>query len=73
MTETKTRNRDKLLQMALYDMLMMMQANIEKTNQEDIVPCIMDSLGSTDSGKRCRDRNGKCEKCAQDWLNEFPL
>lgn len=66
------RNRDKLLEMSMYDFLCMLNANL-RTNTEPI-PCIMNALGiNPNRGNRCRGFKAECDKCIQDFLNSFPF
>lgn len=67
------RNRDKLHDQSLYDMLMAMQNELELCRQRGEAPCIMNALGENLVGVRCTKYNAKCAECLQSWLNEFPF
>ena len=59
-----TRNRDKLRSMAVYDLLCMMQRNLDDVEAEPNV-CVMDALGVHEA---CRENY--CEECIAKYLNE---
>ena len=67
------RNRNKLLALSIYDMLMSLQTELMMCRvQSEPYPCIMNALGENLVGVRCIKYNAKCDKCLQDWLNEKP-
>lgn len=57
-------NREKLGNMALYDMLLMMNENIEDKEPE----CVLDAIGAEVEG-RCANVSF-CRDCIARWLNE---
>ena len=83
------RNRDKLLQQSMYDMLMEMntqllrnQAEVTYENEigekEEELACIMDTLmGSQKAHERCKhfyvSIGSDCDRCIAAWLNEYPF
>ena len=67
-TET---NREKLLNTAIYDLLVSMQGELGYAKEHgEAYPCIMDALGENLPGLRCCKHNGKCRECIAGWLNE---
>ena len=67
---TKT-NRDRFMEMSLYDALLAMQKNLDpRFGNDERYPCIMVALGENLAGLRCTKHNGKCDECIQAWLNE---
>lgn len=69
------RNRDKLLEQSMYDMLLKMNENLcENLRCTNISTCIMDALYSDyseyDRIVRCQKHKADCEKCLQSWMNE---
>lgn len=62
------RNRERLMQLCDYDLLCMMQKNLDDSICVDINVCILDLLG-VDTDKWC-DGLGECDKCIAAWLNE---
>lgn len=67
------RNRDRLREISLYDLLIRMQTELDYAIEHDETPCIMSLLGENIVGLRCTRYNRKCEQCVQDWLNEYPF
>ena len=83
------RNRDKLLQQSMYDMLMEMNTQLlrnqaEVTNENEIgekeeeFACIMCTLmESQKAHDRCEhvyeSSENDCGRCIAAWLNEFPF
>ena len=71
------RNREIIMEQSMYDMLCMMNANLRTliTHYPMALeqPCIMTALGVKDRKSRCRDFGADCDKCLQDWLNDFPI
>ena len=65
------RNRDRLRDISLYDLLIRMQTELDYAREHDGDPCILDLLGENIVGLRCTKYNRKCEQCVQDWLNEY--
>ena len=65
------RNRDRIREISLYDLLIRMQTELEHAREHGDTPCIMYLLGENIVGLRCTRYNGKCEQCVQDWLNEY--
>lgn len=62
------RNREKLLEQSLYDLLVKMNEQLDKNNMAAcIMVCFMETA---EAEKRCR---AKCEDCIAAWLNEFPF
>ena len=63
------RNRERIMQQSLYDLLCWMNDNIN-----DYEVCIMDALRAY-TGERCAKYSwGKrCKECIAAWLNEFPF
>lgn len=62
------RNRDKLMQQSMYDFLCMLNENLRAFNSA----CVMIGLIGYDKKiERCYEYKCKCEKCLQEWLNEF--
>lgn len=67
-TET---NREKLLNTAIYDLLISMQGEIDYAKEHgEAYPCIMDALGENLPGIRCCKYNGDCPGCIAGWLAE---
>lgn len=67
-TET---NREKLLNLALYDLLLSMQSELDYVKEHgEAYPCIMDALGENLPGLRCCKHNGDCPACIAGWLAE---
>lgn len=64
------RNRERIMNQSLYDLLCMMNANI-RTYPSGL--CIMDALGDKERDRRCMKHDANCEKCLQEWLNEYPF
>ena len=64
------RNREKLMEQSLYDLLCMMNANI-RTYPSEL--CVMIALGCKDRDERCREHEADCGKCIADYLNEYPF
>ena len=64
------RNRDKLLEQSMYDLLVKINAGMLAGYR-----CIMYVFN--DSGKdvlkRCGKNDGDCDKCLQSWMNEDPF
>lgn len=71
----KKRNREIIMEQAMYDMLLSMNKNlIDRQNDDDDFRCIMDALGIKDIYTRCNIvYRRKCDKCIEEWLNEFPF
>jgi hypothetical protein len=72
------RNRDKLLEQSMYDMLLKMNENLrENLSRTTFLTCIMDALYSDYSGyeriMRCKKHKYKCDQCLQSWMNEQPF
>lgn len=65
------RNRDRLRDISLYDLLIRMQTELDYAREHDGDPCVLDLLGVNIVGLRCTKYNRKCEQCVQDWLNEY--
>ena len=65
------RNREKLMEQSLCDMLCTMNENL-RTNKT-FAPCIMTALGEKVRMARCLEHKADCEKCLQSWLNECPF
>ena len=64
------RNREKLMEQSLYDLLCNMNANLRSFNNS----CIMIGLIGYDKKViRCYKYKADCEKCLQSWMNEFPF
>jgi hypothetical protein len=64
------RNRDRIMEQSLYDLLCSMNANLRQFNNS----CIMIGLiGNDKKVIRCYENKCKCEKCLQSWLNEYPF
>lgn len=64
------RNREKLLEQSMYDLLCSMNANLRSFNSS----CIMIGLIGYDKKViRCYEHKCKCDECLQEWLNEFPF
>lgn len=67
-TET---NREKLLNLSIYDLLVSMQCELDYAKEHDEAhPCIMDALGVNLPGLRCCKYNGYCRACISGWLSE---
>ena len=67
-TET---NREKLLNLAIYDLLLSMQSELDYARDHDEpYPCIMDALGENLPGLRCCKYNADCPACIAGWLAE---
>lgn len=67
-TET---NREKLLNLALYDLLLSMQSELDYARDHDKAhPCIMDALGQNLVTLRCYHYHGDCRACIAGWLSE---
>lgn len=67
------RNREKLMEQSLYDLLLSMQYELELCRQHSEAPCIMNALGENLVGVRCTKYNRKCNECIADYLNECPF
>lgn len=62
------RNREKLMEQSMYDLLCSMNEQLDKNGMS---ACIMDCLMTTaEAEMRCR---AKCEDCIAAWMNEFPF
>ena len=60
------RNRDKIMQQSLYDLLCWMNDNI---NHDEV--CIMDTLKAYTGARCAKYSSGKCcNQCIADYLNE---
>lgn len=63
------RNREILMQQSLYDLLCSMNENLKANGS-----CIMIGLIGYDKKViRCYEYKCKCDKCLQEWVNEFPF
>ena len=62
------RNREKLMEQSMYDLLCSMNEQLDKNTRS---ACILDLLGENIVGLRCTKYNRKCEQCVQDYLNEY--
>jgi hypothetical protein len=61
------RNREKLMEQSLYDLLCMMNANLRTFNWT----CAMIGLIGYDKKViRCYEYKFDCEKCLRSWMNE---
>jgi hypothetical protein len=74
------RNRDKLLEQSMYDMLLKMNENLcENLRCTNVSTCIMDALypysdySEYERIARCQKHKAACEKCLQSWMNEDPF
>ena len=74
------RNRDRIMQQSLYDLLMKMNEqlleNAAKIERRGISTeaCIMDCfMDFSESKERCTKHRIDCDKCIQAWLNEYPI
>ena len=65
------RNREKLMEQSLYDLLCSMNETMKKLQDDGHTVCVLDALG-VESGY-CKGSNLGCEKCISRWLNEFPF
>jgi hypothetical protein len=64
------RNREELLEQSMYDFLCVMNENLRTFN----CTCAMIGLIGYDKKViRCYEYKCDCEKCLQNWLNEFPF
>ena len=63
------RNREKLMEQSLYDLLCKMNERLNDMNHESRAYCILDLL---DASFDCKDST-KCEDCIQAWMNEYPF
>ena len=64
-------NREKLLNTAIYDLLISMQGELDYAKEHgEAYPCIMDALGVNLPGLRCCKYNGDCPGCIAGWLAE---
>ena len=71
MSSGKETNREKLLNLALYDLLLSMQGELDYAKEHDEPhPCIMDALGENLPGLRCCTYNADCPRCIAGWLSE---
>ncbi len=71
MNSGKETNREKLLNLALYDLLLSMQGELDYAKEHgEAYPCIMDALGENLPGLRCCKYNGDCPGCIAGWLAE---
>lgn len=69
----KGSNAEKLHNMCLYDLLIMMERNIEKVREESEEPCIINALtGKTAFDRHCNYR-GHCNECVRAFLAETQL
>ena len=64
------RNRDKLLEQIMYDLLVKINAGMIAGYD-----CIMDVFDESPESvaKRCGENGANCEKCLQSWMNEDPF
>lgn len=64
------RNGEVLMQQSLYDLLVKIN-----TGMLGGYDCIMDVFDESPESvaKRCSQSSANCEKCLQNWLNEFPF
>ena len=61
------RNREKIMEQSMYDLLCGMNANLRQFNNS----CIMIGLiGYDKKVTRCYEHKGKCDECLQAWLND---
>lgn len=62
------RNREKIMEQSLYDLLVKIN-----TGMLAGYDCIMDVFDESPESvaKRCGENGANCEKCLQNWLNEF--
>ena len=66
------RNREKLMEQSLYDMLCSMNANLRTSTEP--MPCIMNALGiKPNRDNRCRGFKAECDKCIAEHLNSYPF
>jgi hypothetical protein len=62
------RNREKLMEQSMYDLLMHMNQWLKKNTH---CVCVMECFMQTqDVETRC---SNDCEKCLQSWMNEYPF
>lgn len=67
---TKT-NREKLLNTAIYDLLVSMQGELDYAKEHgEAYPCVMDALGQNLVTVRCYHYHGDCRACIAGWLGE---
>ena len=67
------RNREKLMEQSLYDLLIKIQDGIESQNAHEEYPCVLSAIEGNMLMKRCEMYSGKCEMCIQNWLNDYPF
>ena len=80
------RNREMLMEQSFYDLLIKMNEQLQKNGavvtpitpdgkkEDRCSACIMDCLMSSYDAKKLHNENGAdCEKCLQNWLNEYPF
>ena len=71
MSSGKETNRENLLNLALYDLLLSMQGELDYAKEHgEAYPCIMDALGENLPGLRCCKHNGDCPACIAGLLAE---
>lgn len=69
----KKRNREKLMEQSLYDLLCSMNKTMTQLQDEGHRVCVLDAL-NVESGYCKHAKNGcSCNECIADWLNEFPF
>ena len=67
------RNREIIMEQSMYDMLKKMNENLLQSLYADERPCVMTALGEPNRNFRCKKYHPECEKCLQEWLNDFPI
>ena len=64
------RNRERIMQQSLYDLLCAMNDNLRAFNSA----CVMIGLIGYDKKViRCYEHKADCGSCLQAWLNEYPF
>lgn len=63
----KKRNRERIMEQSLYDLLCAMNENLKAFGRS----CVMIGLIGYDKKViRCYEHKADCEKCLQSWMNE---
>lgn len=65
------RNRERIMEQSMYDLLCAMNEN---HNPLVTGHCVMRGfIGETAQFERCKKYKAHCNQCIQNWLNEYPF
>ena len=67
------RNRDKLMEQSLYDLLCKMNEAMKKLQDDGHLVCVLDALGVERGYCKHCVTGIECNECIAQWLNSFPF